>query len=192
LEPTLVKLEIIDQPELVIVGKLARPNPNDVAASKNTLPAFWEQCFADGTFTALEALADFIHDPAYVGYADDLNFVPPDGDFDYICGMMMKSGTPVPNGFVARTVLPVKVAVAWVKGKDAVDICTNANANAHVLTMKAMAERGLKPNEEFRRRCWCMEVYNKERFTTPDAEGNIIVDFYVPVAETPEPSTPTN
>ena len=185
MEPTVVKFETIEQPEILIVGKLARPNPNDVAAGKNTLPAFWDKCFADGTFTTLEALTDFIHDPAYVGYMDDLNFTPPDGDFDYICGMMMKPGTPVPEGFVARTVLPVKVAVAWVKGRDAVDICTNAN-NAHVLTMKAMAEHDMLPNEEFKRRCWAMEVYNKERFTTPDAEGNIIVDFYVPVAETPE------
>jgi len=28
---------------------------------------------------------------------------------------------------------------------------------------------------------WCMELYNCPRFTEPDAQGNIILDYYIPI-----------
>jgi len=187
MEPTLVKLEITDQPEVVVVGKLIRFNLDGGKAADNP-PALWSRCFADGTFAALEALADHVHDPAYVGYTG--GFDPATGDFDYICGMMMKPGIlktgepAVPEGFVSRTLPPARVAVGWVKGHE-----SNKGAifaNAYDLMLKGMAGKGVKPVEG-----WYLEVYACPRFTTPDAEGNIIVDYYFSCepSETPEPAT---
>jgi len=49
---------------------------------------------------------------------------------------------------------------------------------------KELAKKGMKTTGN-----WFMEAYDKERFETPDAEGNIIVDFYVEcktAADTPK------
>ena len=165
----LVKFEIIEQPEIVIVGKLIRVNHDDLQAGKNPIPAFWGKCFEEGTFTTLEALANFIHNPAYVGYMNS--------DYEYICGMMMKPGVPVPEGFAAHTLEPTKVAVGWIKGKK--DNEPAIYANAHTLTEKAMLEKGMKFNS-YIKLGWCMEVYTCPRFTTPDENGDIILDFYLP------------
>ena len=167
--PELVKLEIIEQPEIVILGKLIRVNRDELHAGKNPIPAFWGKCFEDGVFATLEALADHIHNPAYVGYMNS--------DYEYICGMMMKSGVPVPDGFAAHTLEPTKVAVGWIKGKK--DNEPAIYANAHTFTEKAMLEKGMKFNS-YIKQGWCMEVYTCPRFTTPDENGDIILDFYLP------------
>jgi len=174
MEPTLIKFEILDQPELLVVGKLLRVGANDVAAGKNTIPVLWEQCCKDGTFAALEALVDHLYDPAVrVGLCIDDMYAPASGDFGYICGMMMKPGTPVPEGFASRPLASAKVAAAWVKGRQehAPELCTAA----HGLATKAIEERGMKPLGN-----WCMEVYNYPRWVEPDAEGNAILDYYLP------------
>ncbi|MCL1909990.1 MAG: GyrI-like domain-containing protein, partial [Kiritimatiellaeota bacterium] len=169
---SLVNFEIIEQPEILIVGKLLRFN-FDWSKPENTPPALWQRSFADGTFTTLEALTNFIHNPSYVGYMD--NYDPADNAFDYICGMMMKPGTPVPDGFISRTVPAAKVANGWIKGKQNAE--REIYDNAHTLTDKALAEHGLKyaPGAN-----WSMEVYTCPRFTTPDADGFIILDYYLP------------
>ena len=48
--PELVKLEIIEQPEVVIVGKSIRFNPLDVTKSEMAPHELWARCFADGTY----------------------------------------------------------------------------------------------------------------------------------------------
>jgi len=127
----------------------------------------------DSSFTKLETFSDFIHDSAYVGYMD--NYDQATTGFDYICGMMMKPGVAVPEGFVSRTLKPAKVAVGWIKGAKGheAEICEIA----FPLTIKAIEEKGLKPDWSHG---WSMEVYNNPRYTTPDAEGNIIIDLYLP------------
>ena len=47
---------------------------------------------------------------------------------------------------------------------------------AHELTNKAMEEKGYI-NDGF---AWSMELYNCPRFTTPDEQGRIILDYYIP------------
>ena len=89
---------------------------------------------------------------------------------------MMKPGVPVPAGFVSRTLKPAKVAVGWVKGKKSNE--GDIYANAHSLTEKSMMETGMKPSR--RPDSWCMEVYTCPRFTTPDENGDIIMDYYLP------------
>jgi len=171
----LVKLEIIGQPEIVIVGKYIHIFSNDCQEGKNPIPAFWGKCFEEALFAKLETLADFIHNPAYVGYMDTNNGVWKNGEGRYICGMMMKPGVVVPEGFTAHTLKPAKVAVGWIKGKKSNE--ATVFANAHGLTEKAVVKKGLKL---WGGHDWCMEVYTSPRFTTPDENGDIILDYYIP------------
>ena len=166
---TLIKLDFIDQPEIVVVGKVIRCNL-DLSTIEVTPPVLWGHCFSDGTFTTLETLTDFIHDPAYVGYMD--SYDPATGNFDYLCGMMTKPGVPVPEGFVSRTLKPAKDAIGWIKGKEG-----DVYGKAHSLTEHAMAIKGMKPDASHG---WSMEVYTCPRFTTPDENGDIILDYYLP------------
>ena len=165
--PALVNFQVIEQPEVCVVGKLIHLNQVDFSAGAK----LWEQCFADGTFATLEALKEYIHEDAYVGYMDEYN--PTSGEFNYLCGMIMKPGVPVPEGFTARTLPATKIGVAWIKGKQGQvsEICTAA----YNLTPAAIVQKGMKMAGN-----WTMEVYTCPRFTTPDENGDIIIDFYMP------------
>lgn len=67
----LAKLEIIDLPKIYLVGKETRFNIETHIKSHNCIPAFWDKCLADGTFSVLEKQPEYIYEPAYVGSAID-------------------------------------------------------------------------------------------------------------------------
>lgn len=163
----LVNLQINELPEIRIIGKVVYPNMN---MSENPIPAFWCKCFEDGTFTKLEELEEYHIDSSYVGWMGDWDI--DSGKFTYICGILMKSGTPVPEGFVYKDIPANTVAIGWIQGleKDVYSV-------AHELTQKAMEEQGYKLDKSA---SWFMELYNCPRFTTPMENGEIILDYYIP------------
>ncbi|NLG24144.1 MAG: GyrI-like domain-containing protein [Clostridiales bacterium] len=163
----LIHFEVLDLPAMAVVGKAIHP-PESM--QDNPIPAFWGQCFSEGVFAALEQLQDFVLDPSYVGFMCDWN--APDGTFTYICGMMMKPGCPVPDGYVSRPVPPSKVAIGWVRGPE-----QDNYAVAHELTLAALQKAGHRADEAA---MWCAEVYNCPRFTTKQDNGDVILDYYIP------------
>ena len=167
----LVHFEVKDFPETTLIGKELRYSMELLMKGDNRIPAFWDACFADGTFIRLEAQKDFVLDGSYVGAMQDWD--KGDGDFSYICGMLMKSGAAVPEGCISRVLPASRIAVGWIKGKDTPDV----SSVAHALTEGRLKEEGFT-NEKM---AWCMEVYTCPRFTTPDADGNIILDYYIPL-----------
>ncbi len=167
----LVRFEVQDQPRALVVGKEIRASMEEQAKGNNLLPALWDKCFAENAFAPLEAQADFIIDDAYIGIM--LDFGLGDGNFTYIVGMLLKEGATVPESYVSRTLEPCKVAVSWIQGNDTGDVCSAA----HELTQKALQEAG----HTCERMQWCMELYNCPRFTTPDENGQIILDYYIPL-----------
>lgn len=136
---------------------------------ENPIPAFWDKCFSDGTFTKLEELREYHIDKSYVGWMGDWNT---DNKFTYLCGMIMKPNTPVPEGFVYRDIPASTVATGWIQGleKDVYSV-------AYDYTLKALEDQGYNVDEESP---WCMELYNCPRFTSPMENGEIILDFYIP------------
>lgn len=166
----LIKFEVVELPRIYLVGKELRYNMEEHMKGDNRIPAFWYKCFADNIFSILEKQPDYILDPAYVGLMMDWD--KGDGNFSYICGMLFKEGVTVPEGFVLREIGTEKAGLSWIKGKDTADVCSNA----HVLTEQAIKEAGLRSD----RMKWCMELYNCPRFTTPDEDGQIILDYYIP------------
>lgn len=166
----LIKLEVVNLPTLYLVGKELKINMEEHMKGNNRIPAFWDTCFSDGTFSTLEQQADFIYNPAYVGVMMDWD--KGDGYFTYICGILMKEGVTAPDGFAMHVLPPTDAAVSWIQGKDVSDVC----AKAHEQTEQALKEAGYNCDGIQ----WCMELYNCPRFTTPNENGEIILDYYIP------------
>ncbi len=167
----LIKFDVKEMPKLHVIGKELRYSEDAHMKGDNRIPAFWDTCFADGTFAALEQQAEYIFDDAYIGIM--LDWDKGDGNFSYVCGMLFKEGAAVPDGFVKKELAATKAAVGWIQGKDTADVCMAA----HKLTEKAIRENGYS-HEGMK---WCMELYNCPRFTTPDENGEIVLDYYIPV-----------
>jgi len=189
----LVEFRTIDLPELLLVGKEIRHSMEEQMKGSNPLPGLWDRCFGDGTFEALEKQRGFSYNPLcvsndnqklnckkkkcnhckhpYIGVMIDWD--KGDGDFSYIVGMFMKPGAEIPEGFFSRKLDSVKVAVGWIEGKDVQDVCSNA----HELTEQALKSNGFG-NSSMK---WCAEVYNCPRFTAPGENGEIILDYYIPI-----------
>jgi len=166
-----IKFEVKRLPKVKLVGKEIRYNMEAHMKGNNRLPAFWERCFNEEIFQTLEAQTEFIYDSAYVGVMIDWD--KGDGDFSYIVGMLMKDGVCVPDGYYVKDIEETDVAIGWIKGKNTDDVCSTA----HAQTEQALREMGGNCSEMK----WCMELYNCPRFTTPDENGEIILDYYIPV-----------
>ena len=167
----LIKFDVKRLPKLMLVGKELRYNMEAHMKGDNRMPAFWDKCFVDEIFSLLEKQTDFVYDNAYVGVMIDWD--KGDGDFSYIVGMLMKEGVSVPNGYYNRDIEETDVAIGWIKGKNVADVCSSA----HSQTEQALKEKGYRCDKMK----WCMELYNCPRFTTPDGDGNIILDYYIPI-----------
>ena len=166
----LVRLEFLPLPKILVVGKELRMNMEEHMKGPNQIPGFWETCMSDGTFTVLEQNRDLLYDSAYVGFMTDWD--RGDGCFSYICGMLYKEGSPVPGGYISRETEPTDAAISWIRGRDVDDVCQNA----HTLTEQAVKDAGYSLDALK----WTMELYHCPRFTTPDAYGEIILDYYIP------------
>ena len=167
----LVKFEIGDIPDILLVGKEIRHNMEEQMKGNNPLPGFWDKCFSEGIFEPLEKQESSIFDDAYVGIMTD--WATGDGCFSYIVGMLMKPDAIVPQGFISRKIKAVKAGIGWIQGKDVSDVCSNA----HELTEQKLKADG----HSCEKMSWCMEFYNCPRFTTPDGNGEIILDYYIPL-----------
>ncbi|WP_024833748.1 GyrI-like domain-containing protein [Ruminiclostridium josui] len=167
----LIKFEVKRLPGVKIVGKELRYNMEALMKGDNRIPDFWDKCFADGIFSLLEDQTDFIFDSSYVGVM--LDWDKGDGDFSYIVGMLMKDGVSVPEGYYHKDLEETDVAIGWIKGKNTADVCSSA----HPLTEQAIKEKGYKCDNMK----WCMELYNCPRYTTPDENGHIVLDYYIPI-----------
>lgn len=168
--PELIRLEIAEMPELCLVGRELRVDMK-TQTEHNPIPAFWDDCMRDGTLGPLERQEEFLHSPDYFGLMTDWDFAA--GEFSYTVGMLMKPGCAVPDGYTQRKLGPCRACVSWIRGKDTMDVA----GPAHEMTEDALRARG-ETNESM---SWCMEGYNCPRYTTPDANGTITMDYYIPL-----------
>ena len=167
----LIKFETSEIPEVLVIGKEFRYNMEELMKGNNPLGGYWGACMKDEIFKVLESQPEHVYDKAYVGVMTDWD--KGDGDFSYIIGMLMKPSANVPDGYHSKKLDATKVAVAWVQGKDTEDVC----GDAHELTEKALKEKGCVCEKM----SWSMELYNCPRFTDPDENGEIILDYYIPI-----------
>lgn len=161
----LIKIDFIEMPKVLVLGKTLEVDWMKIH-EENPIPAFWDECFRTSMFKVLEAMKDFVYNPAYVGY---MNM------HSYTCGVLMKIGCPIPEGMTVHEITPTKAAVGWIQGHE-----KDVFMNAHKLTETALEEWGYKYNPDCK---WSMEFYNCPRFTEKDDQGRVILDYYIPVVK---------
>ena len=155
----IVKVYREKMPDAVLIGKVYHDEDRN---AQQTFSSKWAEWFQKGWFDTLCALNSSLGED-YVG-AMRMN-----GDvFEYWIGMIMKSGTKAPDGFEEIAVAGSDYAVAWIKGHDDGQLYS-----MHEDCMKAFADGDYKLAAS----PWYIERYNCPRFTQPDENGEVILDY---------------
>ena len=164
----LIDHKLIELPTLYAVGvQLDVPNTGN-----NPIPAQWQAQFQAGLFGRLEQLPG-AYTPDYMGI---IHSWPGDmSRFYYIIGMLFEAPpADVPEGCGVHELAGGPTICGYVRGRDESYVI----AQAHDLTMARVEKLGYSFDLE---RLWLLEGYNCPRYTTPDSQGRIIFDYYVPV-----------
>jgi len=125
----------------------------------------WGDWWANGWFDVLENHAVKPVDPDYLGAMH--------GDA-YWVGLLFPAGTIAPEGYESLEIPAADYALNYLYGKE--DGADMYGPDALRLCTQAMEAQGLHQAPGV-----VMERYNCPRFTTPDAEGNVIIDYLIPV-----------
>lgn len=127
----------------------------------------WGEWWEKNWFAVLEAIPGLpINDDGYIGAVHIV-----DGRPEYWIGMFFPAGTEIPDGFEAVDMEPMHYAVCYLYGDE-----HNGelySMETHEQCLEALKVQGLKRKEDD----WCFERYNCPRFTTPDAQGKVILDY---------------
>jgi hypothetical protein len=168
---TLINLQFTVFKAARVIGKMIF---GQVKPENNPLPAFWDQCINDGTFTTLKNMKEYLVIPDYVGWMGEYD--PATGRFCYIVGMLMKPEAPVPTGYVCRDLPECTMGIAWVKGREDNGEIYFEGMN---LTLAALEEKGYRYDNTAG---YSIGVYDYERFVIPMQQGvkEVILDYYVP------------
>jgi len=166
-----VKLEVIKLPKLFIVGKEFNYSHVALDDGDNRLPTFWEKCIKDNIFTPLESQSDYIYNKSYAGVF--LDWYLDDDNFTYIIGMLMKYGVTIPDGYAVRELDESEVAWLWVKSKELMDTRAVPFESTNIAIKKI--------GRDFSKMKWCIDLYDSTRSTTPDENGYVILDCYIPL-----------
>lgn len=131
----------------------------------------WGEWWGNGWFEPIErhpALPE--NGDAYVGAVRIVNGAP-----ERWIGMYFPEGTPVPEGYEAVSIPAMSYAVCYLRDKEGSgDFYTPAT---HEMCLAALKERGFTRKEDD----WCFERCNCPRFTTPDEEGNVVLDYGIAI-----------
>jgi len=132
----------------------------------------WGQWHTHGWFDEIFKQTDkdlkewFIEAEAFIGLMRWKEGDP----FEYWIGMFMPAGTTVPEGMNAIDFPALKLGIGWIKG---------TMKNIFKLdgpVYERLKAEGFPPVTDASGNWWIMERYNCPRFTTPDENGQIILD----------------
>lgn len=131
----------------------------------------WNEWWENNWFTTLEKNEPLsTNSDAYLSAAHVTN-----GKTERWIGMLFPADAAVPDGFEAVDLEPMDYAVCYLYGKqDSTDFYTMAT---HQLCLETLQTQGYKRREND----WCFERYQCPRFTTPDENGNVILDYALSV-----------
>ena len=131
----------------------------------------WGEWFQNGWFEALEKLpgggeALCEDGSAYLGLMRSKEGEP----FEYWIGMLLPAGTKVPEGYGYVDFPASAIGICWLKGPEYTLYCQEPRC------CTALAENGYEPLAE-NDVWWFFERYACPRFTTPDENGEVILDI---------------
>lgn len=167
----LVRYEVISLPRLLVVGKALRYSDKALNTGDNRLPGFWNSCYNENLFAPLEAQESFIFNCAHAGVFIDWDLG--DGDFTYIVGILMRQGVIIPSGYIAKELEECEVLYCWIKSQTLMQTRT--------ASFDPIAEAIAKLGRSCANMRWCADLYHPVRSLTPDEEGKVILDCYVPL-----------
>lgn len=136
----------------------------------------WGACFGDGTFETLEKLGG--QEPGTACDGSYFGWMKCCTDLEYWIGMLFPSGTEVPEGFASMAIPAGAYGICWLYGKE--DTGELYGMDAHTRAANAIEQSGLKTKDGI---LFSFERYNCPRFTTPDEQGNVILDYGIQLAE---------
>lgn len=133
--------------------------------------ANWAEWWENHWFEVLEAIpSPPWSGDAYLGAVHIVNGMP-----EYWIGMMFPEGTEIPAGFEGIDMEPLDYAVCYLRDKEGSgDFYT---METHNRCLEAIKKMGFQRKEDD----WCFERCNCPRFTTPDDEGNVILDYGIAI-----------
>ena len=150
-------------PDVRLIGK-RYTNADRVDGSYG---AKWAESDANGLWQKLDEL------PKLEGIDSGcLGIMNVQGDFEYWIGRFFAAGTGVPEGLNYADIPAGDLGTCWIKGNGANgEIYGETPHNACYAKIK---EQGW---EAAYHDLWFFERYNPERFMTPDADGNVVLDY---------------
>lgn len=153
----ILKTFLEETPDLILVGKRYTDADRDQYGSFGEK---WGQWFGNGWFDRLEKCGS-VFEGSYVGAMRIT-----EAGFEYWIGMLLTEAA-VPEDFESVEIPAGDLAVCYLYGSE------NGGEiyGMHDECVAAWQEQGWKPTG------WFMERYNCPRFTTPDEQGNVILDY---------------
>ena len=131
----------------------------------------WEEWWTNNWFDILESMQGLpINDNGYIGAVHIVEGMP-----EHWIGMFFPANTEVPSGFEYVDIDPLDYAVFYLYGTE------NSNEFYTMETHDMCLEELKRHHWKRKENDWCFERYNCPRFTTPDADGNVILDYAISI-----------
>jgi len=152
-------------PALRFIGKKYGNSPNGYGA-------MWGEWFEKGWFDVLEKQIDgntkeiYEDGDAYIGLIKGNGTV--ENPMEYWIGMFMPENTDVPEGFEYADFPKSELGVCWIYGKE------NELYGDYNQCVEKLAAEGFEFDTNMP---LCFERYVCPRFTTPDENGNVVLDI---------------
>lgn len=152
-------------PTLRLIGKRYTDADRD---SNGSFGSKWGEWFEKGCFKTLEELGCLSQSgDAYLGC------MRCSGEFEYWIGMFFPEQTPVPNGYMYVDIPSSEVGTCWIYGRE--DNGEIYGQEPHEMCLSKIKEAGWKIAKD----SWFIERYNCPRFTAPDENGKVILDYCI-------------
>jgi predicted transcriptional regulator YdeE len=103
---TTMNPKIVQQPEFTVIGITARTSNAKEMTADGVIGKQWARLMQEGLLAKIPDKADQAMIAVYTDYASDKN-----GEYTYILGAKVKSGTEPPAGMVARKIPAARYAV---------------------------------------------------------------------------------
>ncbi len=133
----------------------------------------WGEWFQNGWFDTLEKLGELKEvENGYIGLMR-YNVASCEDSFEYWIGMFFPVNTTVPEGYGYIDLDESDLAVCWIKGKE-----DDGLYAMHDACIDKYKENGMDSFKVDNKNYLCFfERYNCPRFTSPDENGDIILDY---------------
>lgn len=129
----------------------------------------WGEWWENNWFETLETMQCLpFNGDAYIGAVHIVEGMP-----EYWIGMFFPEGTPVPEGFGFVDIEAMDYAMCYLYAQEGSS--EFYSMETHEMCLEALKVQGMKRKED----SWCVERYNCPRYTTPDENGCVILDYGV-------------